>query len=167
MFSMKCFYTNAQSLRNKKDELTSYIIEENLNIICITEAWVNEAFYGDSLQEYEIDRYSFYLYQCRERSGGGVALYDKSNNESVLITDIKTNHVESEWVDILKHYRSYRIGAFYIAPDQNQVLDEEMVKEIKVACQNTVKGRVIMGDFNFPDTEWNTLSSMVNRSSVF
>jgi hypothetical protein len=48
MFSIKCFYTNAQNLRNKKDELTSYIIEENLEIICITEAWVSEAFYRNT-----------------------------------------------------------------------------------------------------------------------
>src|ERR1700755_1448753 len=102
MFSMKCFYTNAQSLRNKKDELTSYIIEENLDIVCISEAWVNEAFYRNSLQKYEIDRFSFYLYQRRGRNCGGVALYVKRNIESMLIVDIKTNQdVEALWVIFL------------------------------------------------------------------
>ena len=66
----------------------------------------------------------------------------------MLISDIKTNHdVESVLVDILKHNKLYRIGAFYGAPDQNHVLDEEMVKKIKVACQNMVKEIVIMGNF--------------------
>ena len=44
--NLKCFYTNAHSLRNKKDELISYALVEDLDIICITEAWVNELFFG-------------------------------------------------------------------------------------------------------------------------
>ena len=77
--NLNCLYTNAQSLRNKKERLISYALIEDLDIICSTEAWVNEVFYGDSLHEYEIDGYSFYLYQRRGKTGGGVALYVKSN----------------------------------------------------------------------------------------
>ena len=44
--NLKCFYTNSHSLRNKKDELISYALVEDLDIICITEAWVNESFFG-------------------------------------------------------------------------------------------------------------------------
>lgn len=37
-------------------------IEKYLDIIYITEMWVNEDIFGDSLQELEIEGYSFYLY---------------------------------------------------------------------------------------------------------
>ena len=168
ILNIKCFYTNAHSLRNKKDELISYIINENLDIICITEAWVNEEVYGDSFQEYEIDGYSFYLYQRRGKKGGGVALYVKSNIQSVLMTDIKANvDVESVWIDILAHNKSYRIGAFYRPPNQSHELDMEMAQEIETACHNNEKGIVIMGDFNFPDIQWESMSNMDCRSSVF
>lgn len=53
-------------LEIKKDKF-SYITVENLDIICLTEAWVHAVIHphGDSIQEYEIDGYwcSFYLYQ--------------------------------------------------------------------------------------------------------
>ena len=166
--SIKCFYTNAHSLRNKKDELISYTINENLDIICITEAWVNEELYGDSFQEYEIEGYSLYLYQRRGKKGGGVALYVKSNIQSVLMTDFKTNHdIESVWVDILMFNKSYRIGAFYRPPGQSQELDSEIVKEIETACHSKEKGIVIMGDFNFPGIQWDSLSNTDHSSSVF
>lgn len=165
---LKCFYTNAHSLRNKKDELVSYAIAEDLDIICITEAWINELFYGDSLHEYEIDGYSFYLYQRRLKMGGGVALYVRSNIQSVLRTDCKSNQdVESVWVDLFTQTKSYKIGAFYRPPDQSQELDVEMVKEIETACCDKGKDIVIMGDFNFPDIHWDPLCNTDHRSSVF
>ena len=45
---LKCFYANARSLRNKKDELFSYIVDEDLDVICITEAWINEEKFKES-----------------------------------------------------------------------------------------------------------------------
>lgn len=165
---LKCFYTNARSLRNKKDELVSYAIVEDLDIICITETWINEFSYGDSLNEYEIDGYSFFLYQRSGKVGGGVALYVRSNMQSVLMSDFKTNQdVESVWVDIFLNDKSYRVGAFYRPPNQSQELDVEMVKEIETACCNREKDLVIMGDFNFPNIHWDSLSNIDHRSSVF
>src|SRR5678815_2917482 len=97
-----------------------------------------------------------------------VALYVKSNIQSVLMTDFKTNHdIESVWVDILMFNKSYRIGAFYRPPGQSQELDAEIVKEIETACHNKEKGIVKMGDFNFPGIQWDSLSNTDHSSSVF
>ena len=71
---LKCFYTNARSLRNKKDELFGYIIDENLDIICISESWINEEVLNESKLEYELDGYLLYTYQRPNRIGGGLAL---------------------------------------------------------------------------------------------
>ena len=97
-----------------------------------------------------------------------MALYVKSNIQSVLMANIKTNQdVESVWVDIFIHNKSYRIGAFYRPPDQSKELDVEMVKEFKTACSNKAKNTVIMGDFNFPDIKWDSFSFTDERSSIF
>ena len=70
---LKCFYANARSLRNKKDELLSYIVEENLDVDCIMEAWVNEEKFRDSRKEYEVDRYIMRA----GRIGGRVVIHAK------------------------------------------------------------------------------------------
>ena len=72
---LKCFYANARSLRNKKDELFSYIVDEDLDVICITEAWINEEKFKESKKEYEFDGYTMYLNQRTDRIGGGVVVY--------------------------------------------------------------------------------------------
>ena len=41
------------------------------------------------------------------------------------------------------------------------------VKEIETACCNREKDLVIMGDFNFPNIHWDSLSNIDHRSSVF
>ena len=38
---ISCFYCNARSDINKTDELELYVVEENPDIICITESWAN------------------------------------------------------------------------------------------------------------------------------
>ena len=51
---MTCIVLNVsiqmlKALGIKKDELIAYIVEENLDIICITEMWVNKSQFGDTL----------------------------------------------------------------------------------------------------------------------
>ena len=166
--SYKCFYTNAQSLRNKKDELTSYVIEENLDIICITESWVNEAYYGDTIQEFEIDGYKLYLYQRTGRGGGGVALYVRNSIESVQRSEFKfRQEVESLWVDIFIDKLVYRFGAFYRPPAQNEELNLAMISEIEAGCRDREVGTIIIGDFNFPDIDWGRLAGFTRSSELF
>lgn len=46
-----------------------------------------------------MERYSFYLYQNGERNGECVALYVKSDIQSALLIEIKTNNYDVECVD--------------------------------------------------------------------
>ena len=110
---LKCFYTNARSLRNKKDELFSYIIEENLDIVCITESWVNEKQFNETRGEYELEGYTIYLSQRTDRIGGGLIIYIRNTIPSRVNSDIKKDeNVESLWVDISINKKSYKIGSF-------------------------------------------------------
>jgi len=77
-------------LRNKLGELHSYIIDEELDIICITEAWINEKLFGDSLAEYELPNYDLFTYQRQNKKGGGILIYVKSTMRAQCIDDFKT-----------------------------------------------------------------------------
>ena len=57
--SLICLYVNARSLVNnlKIDELKAYVVFLYLDIICITETWLNE---GISNSEIAIENFSIY-----------------------------------------------------------------------------------------------------------
>lgn len=61
-------------LRNKK-RAGLVISEGNLDIICITDTWENEAFYVDTSEKYEIDGFPFYLYTSIEEGMEEVWLF--------------------------------------------------------------------------------------------
>ena len=48
---VKVFFTNARSLRNTLDELYGYMLVENIDVVCITESWINEELFGDFTYE--------------------------------------------------------------------------------------------------------------------
>ena len=74
---LKCFYVNARSLINKRDDFELYILEEKPDIVGITETWAVEDI-GDS--ELSLEGYAMFR---RDRmlglkmKDGGVLLYIK------------------------------------------------------------------------------------------
>ena len=73
---ISCFYCNARSVINKTDELELYVVEENPDLICITESWAN-ANIGDG--EINMNGYTVFRRDRKNRIGGGVLLYVKNN----------------------------------------------------------------------------------------
>lgn len=167
---LKCFYTNARSLRNKRDELVSYITKEKLDIVCISETWISETLLNDSLLEYEIVGYTLYTFQRLQKMGGGLALYIKSDIRSSLNSTIKAgDNIESIWVDLYSgnsKTATIRLGAFYRPPDQCLELDKEMISEINCGSSSTDK-TLIIGDFNFPDIDWDSICGNTEGSRIF
>lgn len=153
MVGLKCFYANARSLRNKKDELFSYIVEEDLDVVCITEAWINEEKFKEDRREYEVDGYTMYLNQRVDRKGGGVVMYVRNTFPSSQVGDLNLNDkIESVWVDIkVNKNKVGRIGAFYRPPSQSPELDDQMIGEINRGC---TKQAIILGDFNLSSVNW-------------
>ena len=92
---------NAQSLRSKFDEFRCFMAVQKPDIVCITETWVSEVFYGDRLQDFELQGYNMFSC-CRElRQGGGVFIYVNSLYCTARVDDpFKTKEVESIWIDV-------------------------------------------------------------------
>ena len=127
------FYTNAQSIRNKKYELICYINAEAPDLICITESWINENILRDTKEEYEIENYNMYMYQRRDRIGGGILIYVRDLYDANEIHNIKENiNIESIWLDIqITRNEKLRLGVFYVPPGSKADLVENIVDEIK------------------------------------
>ena len=137
--SVKCMMFNAQSIRSKFDEFRCYVAEEEPDFVCITEAWVSEGYFGDDLQDYEIQGYN--MFSCNRGpavKGGGIMLYVNSLFSSQIVADAAKNaSVESIWLDVAVgkgNSNKLRIGALYrpgTLPNSQQLeLDKTICEEI-------------------------------------
>lgn len=148
---LKVFFTNARSVRNKREELCSYMVVENIDIVCITESWISEQLFGDFVGDYELPNYNLFLYQRKHKKGGGILMYVKQKYKASYIDYMKNDEaVESIWIDVTFGKRKddvIRLGAFYRSPSQSQGLDQAMLAEIRAVVTNRC---IILGDFNLP-----------------
>ena len=92
---MKCFYTNAHSMRNKMEELQVLAQSRSHDIIGISETWRDESC-GWCVA---IDGYRLFRRDKQGRRGGGVAMYVKQGLDCVEL-EVGDGKVESLWVRI-------------------------------------------------------------------
>jgi hypothetical protein len=118
---LKCFYVNARSLVNKRDELELYIMDEKPDIVGITETWTVESI-GDS--ELNLEGYTM-LREDRimgvKSKGGGILLYIKNSINVAERQDmLDKNFQECIWCDIEICGEKTLIGICYRPPDSNK-----------------------------------------------
>ena len=156
------FYTNARSIRNKKDEFFGTLAVENCDIACIVESWVSEDVLGDYLHEYEAPGYQLFASMRKGMKGGGILLYIKRELMANEVANIKQDHqLETVWVDIKMRFgkhRSLRLGVFYRPPSQGRELDEALCREIS---RGTTHTSLLIGDFNLPGIESSHCTAIV------
>ena len=97
---MKVYYTNSRSVRNKIDLLRATVCTENIDIIAITESWLDMS-EKILLPEIQIQGYNIFHKDRVGRKGGGVVLYARDTLQCCINKSVKTNNnTESIWIDI-------------------------------------------------------------------
>ena len=72
------------------------MISEDLDLVVITESWINETLLGDRMQDYAIDNYDIFTYQRKAKMGGGILVYAKRK-----LRPLNTcQDIESLWIYI-------------------------------------------------------------------
>ena len=146
------------------DQLRAIVSKENIDIIAITETWINSNS-KHFLAEFHIPGYNLFKFDRVGRRGGGVAVYIRVSLKSCNKSNIKTNSDnESIWVEIGEGNESVVIGVIYRPPNLSRNDGKLLWEEIKKASdRNNV---CILGDFNFSGIDWkNQLSD--NESEDF
>ena len=137
---------------------------EDLDLVIITESWINENSFGDRLQDYDLDNYDTFTYQREKKIGGGILVYVKTKLRPFVNNHINTcKEVESLWIDIYPDAspnNKIRIGTFYRPPNQSREIDLAMIDEIE---RGIIKNTILIGDLNLPkilkdgiSTAWET-----------
>ena len=98
----------------------------------------------------------------REGRGGGVLLAVKRNVSSKLMNS--PSHVDLLSVSIT-HSKTFIINLLYIPPGVNfsYLSDVEFI----LRGLNSSDNLILLGDFNFPDVNWTTLTSHTPQSTYF
>ena len=145
---ISCFYCNARSVINKTDELELYVVEENPDLICITESWAN-ANIGDG--EINMNGYTVFRRDRKNRIGGGVLLYVKNNIKAIHRTDLENDECEMVWCELLNGKEKTLVGVCYRSPGSSVEEDRALFRMLGNVKDSKA---MIVGDFNFGDINW-------------
>ena len=151
--SIYCSLINARSIKNKLGDLETFIASNNLALVCITETWIHE----NDPEIPLLNLGKFDVYNCnRVSKGGGCAiLCDSAKISSKFVMKLNGNGFELVCIDLYAPV-DMRIICVYRAPWCNKQVNSELFDYIhKLWTVNML----IVGDFNFPDIDWQRLTA--------
>ena len=136
---------NARSLRNKFHDLQGLVSTDKVDIICITETWLDTG-KRDFLGEYHLPGYKIYKRDRGNRAGGGVLIYARHHLEVISLT-IDTPH-EITGVKLQGIETALRLIVVYRPPKYPREQDLQLYSTLSRLTWETTS--IIVGDFNCP-----------------
>ncbi len=158
---------NARSICNKLSELQYMLYTEQMDVICITETWLN-----DNILTGLIDpecRYRVFRRDRSDRAGGGVCIL-VAKHLNVVQVPIGQHFptLEALCVDIYCHSKCVRLFNIYRSPGNysNDSTPAQYMAELVDCMQKfTPRNRpcYIVGDLNCPDINWANCTAPVDN----
>lgn len=146
-------HLNAQSLcarqLGKLDEFKSCFVNSKLDIICVTETWLQDSISDSTVG---VEGYTILRNDRNYSRGGGVCIYYKNgiNCKQVAASEIVSdsrdfNRTEYLFVEIFVNQIKFLLGIIYCPPgvDCSWVLEQKL-SELSLNYENII----LLGDFN-------------------
>lgn len=142
---------NCRSLLNKKTDLENFIIEQDVDIVCLSEIWVS------SLDTRNIVFKNFNMIKsCRNEPYGGVAILVSKNIEKFLKPlSCSFNDGQIEFIGCNLSVRSFKFSlvSVYIAPDK-QISTVSLNNFNSALLRNSSQNMLFCGDLNSHNILW-------------
>ena len=163
---VKLLFMNAQSVVNKLDLLQAYVFELQPDILAVTESWThNEITKGMlKIQGYElIDRTD--RTDTLNGRGGGVLLYSRLPNIYVNSNSVNKSEqiIHATITNKEKNSEDIHVHCVYRSPNSTT----DMSAEVKNYIRSIPNNSILVGDFNYPEVDWSTLTCMNSQSKEF
>ena len=157
---LRCWYTNADSLINKLEELKCRMTESCPDIVCITEVFPKHCVADVSVVNLQINGYNCYC-SAFSHSNRGVCLYVKSNLNAYRLGDLKMRDFqESLWYSVSLPNSDYiTLGIVYRSPNSDTENNRRLLCLLRDAAGLCFSNLLIVGDFNFPNVNWHSWST--------
>ena len=165
---LKVFYTNADSLFNKFDELKARLSCEQYDVICITEVKPKNSRYLINISEIQLEGYN--IFNNVNPTGRGVIIYVNNLLKATIIDDIDLVCNDTVFVSLtINATEELILGCVYRSPNSNQDHNDKL-NQVIVSVSRKNKKVLLVGDFNLPYINWNTWttnSASNSKESVF
>ena len=155
--TLKSCSLNARSIVNKRTELQAMVATKELDIIAITETWLNP-----EIMDQEILSSDYNIYR-RDRlgKGGGVLLALRDNICCYRRCDLETD-CEILWCEVhLNPCSSYFIGVCYRSPSSDMAYLNKLVQSLEKFPPSS--NILSLGEFNLPNVNWNLVAHRFKR----
>ena len=160
---LSILYTNARSIVNKIQELKLLAHNSQPHIIAITESWTHPNIANSYLH---IPNY--YIAARHDRNdtqngrGGGILIYVHDQLKSVETTSQSPFNQYASLQIPLTQKDSLSIYVFYRSPNSTSS-NNQLMLDVLQAIKSPA---IIVGDFNYPSANWNTLSGSADAQSL-
>ena len=159
--NLKVLYTNAQSLPSKIDELALVIVDQDPDIVIITETWcnsdINNAFLN--LPGYFIDPDLRVDRSDTHRGiGGGIIVYVRNGLTILASDELKSDFNQYCSFIVKSDTDTIEFICVYRSPNSTEINNDKLANEL-LAHMNKKNNCVLIGDINFPNIDWETISS--------
>ena len=158
-------YTNADSLPNKLQELKSRITlgSSKPKIITITEA-KHKNKWNYSLSELQIEGYNIFTNDLGGETRGIITYVSREIMcKQIQFFDSFTVYVLIELCT--DKINKFTLGTIYRSPNSTSENDEKLLQALDNYCKNCHNKLLILGDFNYPNINWQNWSTANTNNS--
>jgi hypothetical protein len=135
------------------------------DIIAITEVYPKS---NNNTQSVELQIEDFDCFISGNTNGRGVCIYTRKNLKAKIVEDLtNSNFEESVWCEIvLDDDDSLLIGCIYRSPSSPNMNNKKLLELLNQACNRNNAQLLVVGDFNFPEIDWETWTSSVADTHI-
>ena len=169
--SMKILFTNADQLTTAKmAELNAKVSQEKPLIIAVTEVKLENSKKERTLEDYQVPGYSLHTTNLDKSTGRGIAILTHCSIDK-SVTQINTNQSFDEACLIEIRLRGGDVLLFcccYRSPtpsDSSDANNDKLNRLLRSISKKSYTHRCIVGDFNYKNINWSTLSTQHGEES--
>ena len=162
---LRFIYTNADQLPNKLEELKLRVKIEKPHIILITEVNNKHVKCKPDLVTFQLEGYQLFHQNVSEQ-GRGILIYVQNIITGVLEVTAKQEFSENKILSIkFNNNISLLVACLYRSESGTRENNENMLKLIKEIAQMKYTHKLIVGDLNYKQIDWEAWQTPKSESS--
>jgi exonuclease III len=157
---LNIYLQNVQGLRTKLDDLNMNILQNNYEVICLTESWLNSTVFDGELadERYNVFRRDRSSHTSHKRDGGGVVVLVNKMCLAQRMKHLESPNTEDLFISLkqLAGYKNLVLGLVYLPPDMDNESFGSYLESVtdKLVSNDKLDNIMLLGDFNVSNQTW-------------